>query len=87
MSNADSNRPRIDYPCPWEYTVVGSNEELMRAGILSVMHGREHTLRLAHYSKNKKYCSLHVETRVQDEAERNRLFQELGKVPSVILVQ
>lgn len=79
-------KPEIVYPCTWAYAIIGSNEETVHAGVLSVMAGRKYTLKFSHRSKTGKYLSFHMETRVDNELVRNALFTELRKIPGVIQV-
>ena len=82
----DSTKPVIVYPSIWVYAVIGSDEEVLRAGILAIVKNRQHTLQFSHRSNTSKYCSFHLETPVQNETERNALYKELKAIPTVKMV-
>jgi len=79
-------RPEIQYPCRWTYAVIGLDEEDLRMAIAAVVRRREHRLSFSRHSAHKKYCSLHLELTVENEADRNRLFVSLKNQPSVKMV-
>jgi putative lipoic acid-binding regulatory protein len=80
------NKPEIQYPCDWDYTVIGADEALMRAAAAECLCGKEHSVEFSKKSKAGKYVSLAVKTKVNDQAERDKLFIALGKHPSIKIV-
>lgn len=80
------NKPKIEYPCEWEYTVIGADEALLRNAVAECFCGKEHGVEFSKKSKAGKYISLIVKTKVTDEDERVKLFTLLGKHPAVKIV-
>jgi putative lipoic acid-binding regulatory protein len=73
----ETSRPDIDYPCHWEYRVIGESEADIRAAIAVVIGGREHTVAPSRASAGGRYLSFAVEVFVADEAERLSVFAAL----------
>ncbi len=79
-------KPVIDYPCPWEYKVIGADESAMRQAVAEVMMDISHKVTFSHTSRTGKYCSLLVALIVADEEERTSLFTSLKAHPDIIMV-
>ena len=80
------DKPEIQYPCEWEYTVIGANEALMRDAITVVFGGKEHSVEFSKKSKAGKYISLCVKAKTTCEDERNKQFALLAKHPAIKMV-
>lgn len=80
-------KPKIDYPCVWEYRVIGESTDSVRAAIEEIL-GREkaHSLSFARFSTKGRYISFHLEVKVKDEAHRDRLYHALNNHDSIKLV-
>lgn len=70
--------PEIDYPCRWEYRVIGDDEQVLRLAVLSVVSGLEHAITPGNLSRTGRYVSLSVFVRVLDERQRLELFDRLA---------
>jgi len=77
---------KIQYPCEWDYTVIGADETLLRKAVAECCCGKEHKVEFSKKSKAGKYVSLAVKAKVCDEEERLKLFTALGKHPAVKMV-
>ena len=74
----DSNsKPELQYPCPWEYKVIGESESAMRRAIAEIFMELDHAVAFSHSSRTGKYCSLLVGITVADEEQRLSLFASL----------
>jgi len=80
------DRPHIEYPCWWDYTLIGPDEENLRLAIGELARGREHRVAFSKLSAQKRYASLHVDIWVTAEEDRNRLFQAFQAHPAVKIV-
>jgi uncharacterized protein len=78
--------PEIDYPCPWTYKVIGSDEAALRRTIASAVEGLEHTLEPSRTSSGGKYCSLSLVVVVSGHEQRRAIGSRLGSDPHVRLV-
>jgi uncharacterized protein len=72
-----SGKPVIEYPCPWEYRIIGSDPDQMRAAVGEVLDGRDHTLREANHSRSGRWLSMSLELVVHSEEDRNDLHRAL----------
>jgi len=79
------DRPEIDYPCDWEWTLVGRDEASLRDAVALVLAG-DYTLRVSRTSRTGKYVSLQLSARVGDEAERLAIGRTLHGHRDVLFV-
>jgi putative lipoic acid-binding regulatory protein len=79
-------KPRIDYPCPWGYKVIGRDRDLLSSAIAEVLAGCAHTVTPAHSSKGGAYHCLNVETTVGSEAERLAIYERLRCHAAIVMV-
>ena len=79
-------KPEITYPCEWGYTVIGTDEELLRKAVAECFCGKKHSIEFSKKSKAGKYISLIVKAKVTDEDERAKLFALLARHPSIKMV-
>jgi len=95
MSNADarfSNAPfggrelEIDYPCSWSYTVIGRDEQRMRAAIAGIVGVADHTVTNSRQSATGKYRSLALEVFVWSDEQRLSIFSALYDHPDIRFV-
>lgn len=79
-------KPHIDYPCIWHYTVIGMNAESIEAAVGSIMRERAHTITTSHTSSSGKYLSFSLSLPVSSESDRNEIFQHLSHHPDIKIV-
>lgn len=77
------NRPKIDYPCEWEYRIIGLDEEELRRLVSEILKAKQYTLSFSNISKAGKYISLSLKTIVATEVKRNDMYISLRKHPAV----
>lgn len=75
---ADRHRAELAYPREWEYRVVGTSRDRVRATILDVTGGAEQSLTFSRFSESGKYISFVLEMEVRDEAHRNAIYRDLA---------
>ena len=80
------HKPEIDYPCEWEYKVIGADAEAIRAVIAAVVGEAEHTLDLSRASRTGKYVSLQLAVAVRDEEHRLGIYHALTAHHAVKIV-
>lgn len=78
-------RPEILYPCTWSYRLIGESEEAIKLAVFEVIH-KDYTLAPSHQSRSGKYQSFNVETTVENEAERDRIFLSFRDHPAIKMV-
>ena len=94
MTDKTSQKPQITYPCSWGFKVVGTDEDALRAAIKECLHenlnadsgDRSFELGFSRASSKGNYISLTLNLVIQDEEERNTLFQALAGRPEVRMV-
>lgn len=69
--------PKIEYPCEWEYRIIGTSEELIRKAIIEIIGSKKYDLSFSNKSKAGKYVSLSLKTFVTTENERNTIYVSL----------
>jgi len=69
------DKPQIDYPCRWQYTVVGEDERALRDILLLACAPAEVAIHFSHRSSGGKYVSLKAEVTVASEEERDSIFR------------
>lgn len=79
------DKPEIDYPCEWEYKIIGHSEDALRQAAASIAPPG-HSIAQGKESKQGKYCSLGLTILVTDEAHRHRLFASLKAHAEIVFV-
>ena len=74
-----NREPRIDYPCSWDYQLIGEDEQRMRIAVAGVVGNVEYVLTLANRSEKARYCSLHLTLQVASAEQRVAIFEELRR--------
>ena len=77
MVRTAMRKPEIAYPCPWEYRIIGTSDELIRAAVAEVVGDVAHTLRAARVSRSGRFVSFSLELVVRDEAHRLTIYEAL----------
>lgn len=77
IGEGEERKLELEYPCSWEYKIVGEEKEKLKAAIHSVILERAHTLKHSKTSKTGKYVSLNLSLIVQHEDERTFIFEAL----------
>ena len=80
------DKPQIEYPCRWQYTVVGENEQALREILLLACAPKEVTIDFSHRSSGGRYVSLKAEVTVNSEEERMSIFRQIGNNSEVRFV-
>ena len=86
MSEAEQPKLELEYPCPWEYRVIGSDETALRAAIAEVMGERAHEVETGGASAGGKWLTMIVTLEVADEEERLALYERLRSHDAVKIV-
>jgi len=94
MNNVNHGKPEIEYPCPWDFKIIGTNEDALRAAVTRCLEqtlnqaigAREFELGMSRTSNGGKYVSLRLNLMVMDETERNGIFSSLAKHPEIRIV-
>ena len=79
-------RPEIEYPCPWNFKIIGREEEHMRRAIAEIVGDSDYILTFSNQSMHGKYCSLNLDMLVIDESHRLNIFESLRHHRSIQIV-
>ncbi len=82
----DQKKPDIEYPCIWQYKVIGKSREHLDIAIQEICIDISFTVKLSNTSSSGKYCSLNVELEVIDESMRNSIFTAFQNHAAVTMV-
>lgn len=81
-----NQRPQIDYPCNWQFSIIGPNADELRQAVKDILPIRKHILATSNRSSGGKYTSMSLQTIVKSEQDRNSIFGALQKHPAVKMV-
>lgn len=94
MNDVNHGKPAIEYPCPWDFKIIGTSEEALRTAVTHCLEqtlnnaigAREFELGMSRTSNGGKYVSLRLNLMVMDEVERNGIFSSLANHPEIRIV-
>ena len=79
-------KPKVDYPCVWQYKVIGMEREAVDAAISEHVGDVPYSLADSRTSSGGKYVSVALELTVYSDYHRLRLYQVLGDHPDIKVV-
>ena len=85
-SSAKTCKPKIDYPCPWQYKIIGESGTVIAKLVADHVHEKDYTLTSSNVSSGGRYVSMSLELTVQSEKRRLELYRLLAKDPTVKVV-
>jgi len=94
VPDSQDRKPSIEYPCPWGFKVIGTEESLVRAAVQACLDScldrsageRAFDLEFSRSSGQGKYISLSLSLRIRSEQERDTLFRALAARPEIVMV-
>ena len=81
-----SCKAKIDYPCVWQYKVIGMERKAVLAAISEYLGDAPYSLADSRVSSGGKYISMTLELTVYSDYNRLRLYQVLGDHPDIKVV-
>jgi len=75
--NEVEQKLELTYPTDWRYKIVGSEREKLEQAVHEVILEREHTLGSSNVSRTGKYISMNLDLLVQNEDERQFIYEAL----------
>jgi len=79
-------KPKIDYPCVWQYKVIVTDADPVRTAISEHLGDAPYSLSESKRSSSGKYTSLDLELTVNSDYHRQRLYELLSAHPAVKVV-
>jgi putative lipoic acid-binding regulatory protein len=86
MGTTLSGKAQIDYPCIWQYKLIGMNRQAVQAAAAACLGDAPYSLSDSHCSGGGKYLSLNLEVSVDNEEQRIGLYHALAGHPAVRMV-
>ncbi len=81
-----TQKPFVTYPCEWNYTIIGFDEESMKVAVSKIIKDKKYEIKFSRKSSGGKYTSLNITTYVKDEQERNNIYRNLKESPQIKIV-
>ena len=75
--NEIDQKLELTYPTDWRYKIVGEEREKLEQAVRDVILEREHTLEHSNVSRTAKYVSMNLNLLVQNEDERQFIYEAL----------
>ncbi|MFT4649698.1 MAG: putative lipoic acid-binding regulatory protein [Planctomycetota bacterium] len=79
------DKPEIEYPCDWDYRLIGRSEEVLRAAASDIAPAN-HKIAQGQQSKQGSYISLSLTVYVAHEEQRLQIFDALKAHVDVLFV-
>ena len=76
----------IEYPCSWEYKVIGENFSRVSKAIAEVLADKNYSSKKSNMSSRGTYVSIRVELIVENEDIRNAIFYQLKQHEHIKMV-
>ena len=86
LSDECKTKPDIDYPCDWEYKIIGTDKIKLKISIFDIMGEKKYTTRVGNSSSKGKFHSLNAKCQVSSEKERYLIFKTFQEHPDVKMV-
>ncbi len=86
MNENSGCKPEIQYPCQWEYRIIGEDRAAMHLAITTAVAAAECSINDANVSSSGRYISLSLKITVNNDAERLQLYRFLAGEPAIRMV-
>lgn len=83
MEYTDGCKPKIDYPCLWEYRVIATDFNQVREVVSNHLGDAPYSLTRSNTSSGGKYVSMILELTVYSDYHRLRFYEVLAAHPAV----
>ncbi|MDG2422704.1 MAG: DUF493 domain-containing protein [Phycisphaerales bacterium] len=86
MTDFEGEQLDLEYPCAWEYRVIGADLDALKAAVREVMAGKAYECEPGNTSEGGRWRTLVVSLEVADEAERVGLYRSLQANEAIKMV-
>lgn len=86
QQSLDGCKPEIDYPCVWQYKVIGMERKAVQAALSEKLGDAPYSLSESRTSRKGKYISLNLELTVHTEEQRLSLYNSLAADPAIRMI-
>lgn len=81
-----SCKPKIDYPCRWEYKIIGESATQITNLVAELVWEKDYSLARSNVSRGGRYVSMALELTVDSEERRLELYRLLARDKTVKVV-
>ncbi len=78
--------PKIEYPCIWSFKIIGADRTRIADAVVVMLEAFEYQFSESRRSRTGKYTSWNLSVHVKNEEERNTIFKNLKRIPSVKMI-
>jgi hypothetical protein len=75
--DSDRRKPDINYPCNWDYKIIGTDLDQMIEAIELIVEGMDYKISFSNVSAQGNYFSLNLTVFVNSEIIRDIIFSKL----------
>jgi putative lipoic acid-binding regulatory protein len=75
--DSNSKKPNIEYPCDWQYKIIGTDTDEMIKAIELAVEGLDYKITSSNISSKGNYFSLNLKVFVTSEVLRDIIFAKL----------
>lgn len=86
LIDENSKRPEIEYPCNWDYKIIGTDVSEMIKIIEEAVGDLSYEISPSNISKKGNYFSLNLTVSVPSEIVRDIIFQKISSSAFVKIV-
>ena len=86
MQDFSGRKPEINYPCRWQFRLIGEERTAMVEAIATMANIPAAEITEANVSSGGRYLSLKIELVVHDDDERLDLYRMLAAHPAIRMV-
>jgi putative lipoic acid-binding regulatory protein len=86
LINSCKRKLKLEYPCKWEYKVIGLDARSVQDAIAEVIQGREYLVTLSKRSSSGKYQSINLEMVVHSDEDRKANLDALQNHAAIRMV-
>ncbi len=86
MEILQGKKLKLDYPCKWEYRLVGKDEDEIKSVATRFAGEKPYTLNSSNKSSSGKFVSVIFEVLIFNDEERLYFFEELKKQKEIMYV-
>lgn len=86
MQSFDGCKPKINYPCLWQYKIIATGSREIREVVDEHLGDAPYSLSASNRSSGGKYVSMNLELTVNSDYHRLRLYEVLTAHPAVKVV-
>ena len=81
-----SCKPEINYPCRWQYKIIGESAQVITELVAELVHEKDHSLTRSNVSSGGRYVSMSLELTVENEERRLELYRLLAEDSTIKVV-